>query len=383
MSAPRIEIDLGKIRRNTRCLVDRLAGQGIAVAGVTKAVCGDPQVAQAMLDGGASSLADARVSNVARLRGAGIDCPITLIRSPMLSEAGRVVTTCAASYNTGLDLIAALCAAARRAGTVHDIILMVEMGDRRDGILPQDAVGLARAVAVMPGVALRGIGANFACLGNLPPDAGAMARLSDLATEIEGTCGPVLERVSGGGSATLPWALGPGPRGRINELRLGEAILLGTDPVSGKPIEGLHTDAFTLVAEVIETGPRTAAPLQLVAPAQGALRLVRDRPGARVILALGGQDTNVRGLRCPAQGVFIGATSDHAVLETPGTALRVGDEIRCQVNYDALMRVMNARDVARAHIRAPALAADPPGGATLSLVSRWAGPQGAKARSNP
>lgn len=359
MTAPRIEIDLCKIRQNTRFLVDQLASQGISVAGVTKAVCGDPSVAKAMLDGGASGLADSRVSNVTRMRDAGFECPIVLIRSPMLSEVGEVLENCDTSYNTEVDLLAALSAAALCAGKVHDVILMVEMGDMRDGILPEDLGRIAVLVTKMPGVALKGIGANFACLGNIVPNAEAMALFSVLANEIGEACGSCLETVSGGSSVNLPWALGQDAKGRINELRLGEAILLGKEPATGEPIIGLHTDAFTLVVEVIESKfkpEKRPAPLPLddaalteLHPAQG------DLCSARVVIAIGRQDTDVSGLTFPAGVSLVGATSDHAVVESTQCALRVGDEIRCQVNYGALTRAMNARDVDKVHIRAPSI----------------------------
>lgn len=353
MMAPRIEIDLCKIRQNTRFLVDRLAAHGIRVAGVTKAVCGDPVVAQAMLDGGASELADARLSNIIYMRGAGITCPIAAIRTPMLSEVGGVVDECSSSYNTEIDVIAALSAAALLNGAVHNIILMVEMGDMRDGIMPEDVAHIASIVTEMPGVALKGIGANFACLGSVAPDPAAMAVFSELANEIEGACGPLIETVSGGGSANLPWALGLVPKGRINELRIGEAILLGTDPVSGAPIDGLHTDAFILVVEVIEAKLKTRpVPLRPVDKSRVPLRLVQENLcNSRAVIAVGFQDTDVCGLTFPLEATFIGATSDHAVLETAKSTFRVGDEIRCEMNYSALMRAMNARDVGRIYVR--------------------------------
>ena len=136
MSCPRIEVDLAKIRRNTQTLVSRLGPRGISVTGVTKAVCGHPAVARAMLEGGALGLADARITNVQRLRAAGLTDPITLIRTPMLSQADQVVQSCEVSYNTEMLVISALAAAAIRNGSVHGIVLMVEMGDQRDGILP-------------------------------------------------------------------------------------------------------------------------------------------------------------------------------------------------------------------------------------------------------
>ncbi|WP_281247988.1 alanine racemase [Poseidonocella pacifica] len=343
---------MGKIRENTRFLVDALRAKGIRVAGVTKAVCGDPAVAGAMQQGGVSLLADARISNVARLRSAGITCPIELIRSPMPSEVDRVVETCAASYNTEMEVIADLSASALRAGKVHGVILMVEMGDMRDGICPHELGRYVSLVAHLPGVALSGIGANFACLGNVSPDDEAMAAFSDLVKDIE-IDAPPLKAVSGGGSANLPWAFASGTKGRVNELRLGEAILLGTDPVSGDPIDGLHTDAFRLVAEVIEANCKTghAGPRRVECENSEA-HLGEVGATSRIILALGMQDTDVHGLTFPPGVAAIGATSDHTVLCSSERGFRPGAEIRCGVSYGALMRAMNARDVERVYVEA-------------------------------
>lgn len=343
MKSPRIEVDLSKIRRNTQTLVGRLHRRGIQLTAVTKAVCGHPAIARAMLDGGASGLAEARLSNIRRLRSAGVTCPITLIRTPMLSQVNDVVQVCEASYNTELRVIAALAAAALKHNKVHGIVLMVEMGDLREGIMPHDLVDMARQVADMPGVALKGIGANFACLSGIAPTAVLMQYLSVLANDVEGQCGPCVQTVSGGNSANLTWAFGTHATGRINDLRLGEAILLGVDPATGDQICGMYRDAFTLVAEVIETD---AKPVQSAGPALARLRLVQDTSETvRIILALGHQDTDAAGLSMPSGCSFIGATSDHLVIATKDTTLCVGSEMRFQMNYSALMRAMAAPDI--------------------------------------
>ncbi len=349
MTSPRVEIDLGKIQANARCLVRRLCARGISVTGVTKAVCGHPDVAEAMLDGGVVGLADARIKNVVRMQMEGIKCPISMIRAPLVSEMEDVVRCCDASYNTEMDTILKLGAAAKQQGTSHDVILMVEMGDMREGILPENLNDFATRVSATPGVALKGIAANFACMGNVASTAGDMDMLSRLATQVEGACGPFVELVSGGGSANLPWALGEDSSGRINNLRLGEAILLGTDPLTGHPISGLHTDAFALYAEVIETRNKPSViPPASIAPELGVLRLVRnDDDKARTILAIGQQDTNVRGLTFPSEIMFIGATSDHTVVDTTKSAVSVGSEMKMDMNYSALMRAMSAPDVAK------------------------------------
>ncbi|WP_417606234.1 alanine/ornithine racemase family PLP-dependent enzyme [Primorskyibacter flagellatus] len=347
MSCPRIEVDLSKIRRNTQTLVKRLGPRGIGVTGVTKAVCGHPAIAQAMLDGGAVGLADARISNVQRLRAAGMTGPITLIRSPMLSQADQVIQSCEDSYNTEILVISALAAAAIRNRSVHGIVLMVEMGDLRDGILPENLKGIAQQVMQMSGVALKGIGANFGCLSRLAPTRSQMSTFCDLANEIEGVCGPFLKVVSGGNSANLPWALGEHATGRVNDLRLGEAILLGVEPVSGDRIDGMYTDAFTLVAEVIETGSKPApSAIALVNPTMARRRIAHaSGVSKRFIVAMGHQDTDILGLSMPFGSTLIGATSDHLVIGMPGTLPKIGSEVRFQMNYKALMHAMAAPDI--------------------------------------
>ncbi len=344
---PRIDVDLYKIRHNTRTLVERLGARGIRVTAVTKAVCGHPAIAQAMLDGGAAGLAEARLSNVKRLRQTGMTCPITLIRTPMLSQVDDVVQVCEASYNTEMSVIAALAAAALRQDTVHGIILMVEMGDRREGIMPQDLGDMAQQVVDMPGVALKGIGANFACLSGIAPTAEKMRELSVFANDVEGRCGPFLETVSGGNSANLPWALGGRATGRVNDLRLGEAILLGVDPVTGDQIGGLFRDTFTLVAEVIEADAMFVRSFADYAdtPMAKVHLIPNNTETARLILAIGHQDTDAAGLSMPPGTTLIGITSDHLVVGTMDATLCVGSEMRFHMNYRALMRAMAAPDI--------------------------------------
>lgn len=339
MTAPRIEVDLDRIRRNARQLVNRLGRRGIAVTGVTKGVCGHPDVARAMLGGGVPRLADARLSNVERMRAAGIEAPIVLIRTPMHSEAERIVRICGTSLNTDFGVVEALAGAARRAGRVHRIVLMVEMGDGREGVRPSELVCLARRVVALRGVALAGIGANVACLSGRAPEPAAMDRLSALAAETERACGIVLEIVSGGNSASLGRLPGAGAGMRTNDLRLGEAILLGRDPITQQPIEGLFTDAFVIVAEVIES--RAGTP-----PPRLALETDIVRSGTS-LLALGEQDTDTGGLSMPRGLMRLGSTSDHLVLRTCGKGLVVGAEIRFQPDYSAMMRAMGAPDIAK------------------------------------
>ncbi len=344
MTAPRIDVDLEKIQLNAQCLVNRLRPRGIGVTGVTKGVCGYPEIANAMLQGGVVGLADTRIANVEQMRRAGITCPISMLRTPMLSQIDRITKYCDASYNTEIAVITSLAEAARRRNKVHGIILMVEMGDMRDGIAPGDLDTIAREVIKMPGVALKGIGANYACLNGIVPDDRTMAGFSMLANDIEGGCGPFIETVSGGNSVNLPWAMSSQKPGRINDLRLGEAILLGVDPISGQQIGGLYRDVFTLIAEVIETKSKPEPPTApIVETASLRLRILPDScDKKRSILAIGQQDIDIPGLVFPSGVIPVGATSDHVVVETNDHRLQVGSEVSFQLNYSALMRSMSA-----------------------------------------
>src|SRR6202021_2689346 len=141
----RIETDLDKIEQNTRILVDRLASTGIRVTGITKAVLGSPGVGAAMLRGGARGLGDSRVPNLARLSGLDRSALRTLIRSPMLSQVARVVDVADVSLNTEAVVLAALDQAASQHKRMHAVVLMVELGDLREGIALDDAPAAVRA----------------------------------------------------------------------------------------------------------------------------------------------------------------------------------------------------------------------------------------------
>ena len=140
MSGPEVAIDLGRIERNARAVVSRCALTGIKVFGVTKGSCGHPQVARAMLRGGVVGLAESRFENIRRLRDSGIAAPIMLLRSPPIARVEEVVRTVDISLQSELAIIAELSRIAERMGRVHDIMLMVDLGDLREGIWPTELI---------------------------------------------------------------------------------------------------------------------------------------------------------------------------------------------------------------------------------------------------
>lgn len=344
MSAPRLEIHLDRIRHNARALVDQLATRGVAVTGVTKATLGSPQVARELLRAGVSAIGDSRIENIEAMRRAGITGRMVLIRSPMLSQADRVVANADVSLNTELVAIERLSASAGEKGLVHGVVVMVELGDLREGVLPDDLNAVVARVLRLPHVELRGIGTNLACQSGVTPDDRNMAELSALANSVESTFDLKLAVVSGGNSASLDWALGCADAGRVNDLRLGESILLGREPLRRNPIDGLRTDAFTLVAEVIESKVKpTQAWGEINQTAFGPRSPDPDRGDtARAILALGRQDIDPEGLAGPSGIKILGASSDHLVVDAGSALPEVGSELRFQLSYGALLAAMTS-----------------------------------------
>ena len=337
MQTPRVEIDLNKIRLNSEYLVKKLKPNGIQVVGVTKAVCGHPKIASAIIAGGVIGLADARIENVIRMRRAGINSDITMIRTPMASQIELILDNCNTSYNTEMSIIEKLANAAQKKNRTHNIILMVEMGDLREGILPKDLEKIVKKVANIPGIILKGIGANFACLNKVPPNKNTMLFFSNLINNVKSKCRQELKIISAGNSASLPWALSDKNSKKISELRLGEAIFLGIDPISGYPIEGLYTDSFILKAEVIELNEKSICK-NVFKKEPIVTSLCKKK---QIILAIGKQDTDINGLTYPRNTSFLGATSDHLVLKTSDPKLQVGSELKIKLDYNALVRVMN------------------------------------------
>ena len=354
MSTPRLEVRLDLIEHNARTVVERLRPLGIAVSGVTKASLGDPLIASAMLAGGVSSLSDSRIENIERLREGGITGEIMLIRSPMLSQTDRVVDAADVSMNTEMRVLEGLSRSAWRRGRTHGVIVMVELGDLREGVMPDEAEAMISRTQDLRSLVIRGIGANLACQSGVIPDAANMTVLSDLACSIERSLGLHLDIVSGGNSANLGWAM-DGRRlvGRVNHLRLGESILLGRDPVDRSPIAGLDAGAFTVVGEVIEAKAKPPSPWGSVGQtAFGEPLDLQDRAEgrSRIIVALGRQDLDVDGITAPPPLEVLGASSDHLIL---GTTLRpppVGSEVRVAPTYGTLLRAMTSPSVSVEHL---------------------------------
>ena len=347
MSTPRIEINLEKISHNAKTLIELYASRGIDVIGVTKVVCGDPDIADVLIKNGISVLADSRIENIRKMRDAGIQAEFLLLRTPLLSQTEAAVKHTDISLNSEISVIERLSKFAVELNLKHKIILMVELGDLREGLMPAVLDNTIEKIIGLDGIDLAGIGTNLACFGGIKPDNEKMESLSSIAGDVEEKYGLILQLVSGGNSANYNWFMAAQDVGRINNLRLGESIFLGCETLERKPIPGLFTDAFTLVAEVIESQLKPSLPYgEIAQDAFGNIPEFIDHGQIkRAILGIGLQDVQVSGLTPRTDIEILGASSDHIIINTKTTELEVGEELEFDMNYGALLSAMTSQYV--------------------------------------
>ena len=332
-------------------LVARLSKRGVSVTGVTKATLGLPEIANVWIRAGVNGLGESRIENIETMRRARVSTSMTLIRTPMLSQVNQVVANADISCNTEISVIEKLSTAARKAHCVHRIILMVELGDLREGIMPDLLAETVRQILNMPNIRFQDIGTNLACRSGVSPDERNMATLSLLADQIDTSFGAIVRTVSGGNSANLQWALSNASPRRINNLRLGEAMLLGREALNRQVIKGTHTDAITLIAEVIELKNKPSKPCGTIAQAAfGKVPPGNDQGDiVQAIFAIGRQDVDPEGLVAPPGLEILAASSDHLIVDASHyrKRLSVGSQISFQLNYSALLRSMTSPFIAK------------------------------------
>ncbi len=342
---PYLTIDCEKIVHNTRTIIGLCAQHGIEVTGVTKAACGMALVAEAMCRGGMQTIGDSRLRNIERIRSDGLETDFMLLRSPTLSQVEAVVAAANISLNSEVSIIRALAHAAKRRAVVHDIILMVDLGDLREGIWPDDLVTAVREVERIDGVRLVGLGTTLGCYGGVVPTIANMTRLASCAQEVETVLRRRLRYVSGGNSGSLPLMLEGGMPKKINHLRIGEAILLGRDTVNFAPIPGCLQGSFKLHAEIIELKAKPSQPIGRIGRDAFGRRPVFPDQGRmlRVILDMGRADIDVEGIvpETPRLKV-VGASSDHLIVDVTHAPSRLqpGDTLAFDLNYAGLLRCM-------------------------------------------
>ncbi|MBU0507615.1 alanine racemase [bacterium] len=345
----RITIHLEALRHNIGQVHRWMEGHGASWTLVTKVLCGHTDTLKALQTIGVRCMGDTRLSNLRAIERTVPDLEAWYLRPPSLSDIGEIVRLTDASLNSERKIIEALDAEAGRQGKTHSIVVMIELGDLREGILPSSLVEFYDAILHLPNIRMLGVGANIGCLSGTVPNVDLLTQLVLYRELLELKFERQLPMISAGSSLLLPLLLkGQIPKA-INHFRIGEAVFLGSNLVNGGTLEGLRADAIQLEAEVVEIKEKSLVPVgetSSVTPFE-AITPEDTAPGQRgyrAIVAVGQLDTDVTGLT-PINPRFkiAGASSDLTVVNVGDdtSGLRIGDSISFHVNYAALVRLMS------------------------------------------
>lgn len=348
MTYPRVIIDTKKIKENTEILVKLSRDNGIDVVGVTKAFCANSNVARAMVDGGVKFLADARIDNIKKLE--KFNLKKILLRLPMISQIEEVVKYADISLNSEVSVIRAISDEAIKMNKVHGIILMIDLGDLREGIYYDEEIfSIIDKIKDLKGIELLGIGTNLTCYGGVIPDENNLGKLVNIGNMIKQRFGIKLKIISGGNSSSIN-LFGNDILSEINNLRLGESIICGRETAYGKRIEDTDDDAFVLEAEVIEIREKPSIPSGIIGmDAFGNTpNFVDNGIRKRAILAVGKQDIDESGIiPLDEKIIIIGASSDHLIIDITDCdgKYQIGDIIRFKLTYNSILKSMTSEYV--------------------------------------
>jgi len=339
---PRVVVNLSKIRENVKFLTEKCKKSQIDVVGVTKVFSGSIEIAKTLVEGGVKYLGDSRVENLKKYE--NLDVPKVMIRLPMRSQIKEVIKHVDISLNSEISTIALLNEEAGKQYRVHRIILMLELGDLREGVLPEDVEKYVEQINSMENIKLEGIGVNLTCYGGIIPSFDNLGQLEKISNLIEEKYNLKLNIISGGNSSSLDllWKNNMPPR--INNLRLGESLIFGRETAYGKDLEGCYNDSVKLEVEIIELKEKKSYPVgEIGLNAFGEKPEFIDRGNRkRAILAIGKQDVDQSNLEVMDENLIIlGASSDHLVLDVTDSKkeYQVGDIVEFKLDYGSLLQL--------------------------------------------
>lgn len=351
---PKIKIDLHGISENTKRVCDKCKNIGINVTAITKVFLADENIAECLVTGGATALGDSRIENLKNL--GCFNMEKWLVRIPMESEIEDVIKYSDVSLNSEIKTIRLLNKEAYKQGTTHKVILMADLGDLREGYFStDDLLSDVDKVLQMKNIELYGIGTNLTCFGAIIPRPETLQKLVKIKERIENDFDIELKVVSGGNSSSYTLV----DRGEmidgINNLRLGEVILLGNETSYGTPVEGLHHDNFILEAQIVELKEKPSVPIgEIGIDAFGNKpEFVNKGTMKRAIIAVGKQDVRIDGMTPVDSDIeILGASSDHTILDLTNVdkIYKLGDTVSFKLDYGATLAAMTSKYVEKEYV---------------------------------
>ena len=339
-----------KLRDNFEFLKEQFQENEIAWGVVSKLLCGNELYLKELIDLGVDEIHDSRISNLVKVKEINPAVQTVYIKPSSKRNLAEMVKYADVSLNSELDTIRWISEEAGRQGKTHKIIIMVETGDLREGVMGDHLVEFYAQVFELPHIEIIGLGTNLNCLNGIMPSADKLIQLSLYKQIIELKFNKKIPWVSAGTSVTLPLMFNKQLPQGVNHFRIGETLYFGLDLFEEKVIDGMHGDVFKLYAEIIEMQEKPLLPSgTLAANPQGETleidQTLYGQSSFRAILDIGLLDVDPKYL-IPEDGEFeiLGASSDMLILnlgENP-SGYRVGDLIKFKLKYMGALAVLNS-----------------------------------------
>ncbi|MBF7016505.1 alanine racemase [Staphylococcus durrellii] len=330
-----LQINLSKIQYNAKVLLSTLAEHDINFTPVIKCVAGDKRIIEVLKHIGLTHFAEARIDNINK--SIDEDVSFTMIRTVNKSELEDVVLKSKMSIQTEITTIRQINEIAKKHHKKHQILLMIDWKDAREGILTYDVIDYIQEILTMHNICLSGLAFNFMCFNAIPPNDNDVEMINQFVASIENEAGFHFKIISGGNSSMLPQMF-YNNLGMINDLRIGETLFRGTDTTTDKPIATLFQDAITMEAEIVEIKPR--------------LDIATGKNYLQAILDIGYLDTYADELVPLNNNIqVLGATSDHVMVDLQNCDhYQVGDTINFALGYRALAQSMYADNIPKKYV---------------------------------
>ncbi|WP_020589850.1 alanine racemase [Desulfobacter curvatus] len=337
-------LNLDKLRHNIRFLSRHCREHHLNITGIIKDPYADWKMISQMLELGFENIGISKVPDGPTTKPVFPNRPI-YISLPSIHELPAIVQGFSVSFNSEMTVIEQLNRTAIAMNCPHSILLMVDTGDLREGVMPDQVVDTVRKIHQLTprGIEFAGIGTNLGCCAGTVPNESNLGIMSQLADRIESKLDIEVNTVSVGGSVLLEWMQHKQLPGRINNIRLGESVFLGTIPTVNQVHPNLDARVVTFRSDILEIKDKRVTPPQLYGKdALGTLpRVGRQGLRKRAILNFGICDTYPFGLTPLIPGMEIVSVNSNYTLADITEChhpLKVGDFVDFTMNYQAFLQ---------------------------------------------
>jgi predicted amino acid racemase len=339
-----------KLKHNYEFLDKLFKSQGIEWAVVTKLLCGNEAYLQEVLDLGTREVCDSRIQNLQTIKELDPSVQTVYIRPPEQTNLEDIVRYADVTFNTESTVIRQLSEEAQRQNKTHKVVIMIELGDLREGIMGEHLIDFYESIFELPNIKVVVLGSNLNCLHGVMPSQDKLIQLSLYKQLIEATFNKKIPYITGGTFVVLPLLFRRQiPKG-INHFRIGETLYFGNDLITEEPIEGMQTNVIRLFTEIIEITKKPKVPIgQLSTNPSGDLYEIDEedygKTSYRAILDIGLLDISPDHLVLDAPGIeIVNASSDMLIvdLDNNDEGYKVGDVLSFGLEYMGALHLLNS-----------------------------------------